>query len=215
MVDIKEIASEVTKRIKRSKPKASVSETEIQEVIRRLRTPRPPSFRYRRKNAKYARDVIKWVEHGQKLLTGRPDAFPPALLFRQERTKPSYEFLTTYLPGLQQLRKVKDILVGMRQQCDVIIEGKVGVHGLAGHNQERAAWEAVDLMERHGLRVASRSENSAFCTVASLLFVAMAGKSSMNSTGIARACRKVAQERNADLAFEQQMNTGTETASKN
>ena len=98
------------------------------------------------------------------------------------------------IAGRQQLRSLKDVLAGMREECDLIIEMKVGAHGNHGHEQQRAAWASGDLMDQHGLKWGYSSESSPFCTVARLLFEAMTGRYDEN---IARACRVVARDRNA------------------
>ena len=82
-----EIVREIVKVIKKARPTAAVDETYIRDAIDRLRTPRDPE--YRKQNANYAKEVIKWIDNGLKLLAGRAGAFPPALLFRGEQTDKS------------------------------------------------------------------------------------------------------------------------------
>ena len=160
--------------------------------------------------------MIKWIDDGLKLLAGRAEAFPPSMLFRQETDEPIISVYDKYgvvIAGRRQLRSLKDVLAGMREECDLIIEMKVGAHGNHGHEQQRAAWASGDLMDQHGLKWGYSSESSPFCTVARLLFEAMTGRYDEN---IARACRDVARDRNFELAFEQWLTTaGTETSPKN
>ena len=199
-----EIVREIVGVIKKELPTAAVDETYIRDEIDRLRTPCNPRGEYRKQNANYAKDVMKWIDDGLKLLAGRADAFPPALLFRQEQTKesiiPIYKEYGMVITDRQQLRSLKDVLAGMREECDRIIEMKVGAHGNLGHEQHRAAWASGDLMDQHGLGWAYSSESSPFCTVARLLFEAMTGR---YDEDIARACRFVAFEHNGDLALDQ------------
>ena len=224
-----EIVREIVKVIKKARPTAAVDETYIRDEVDSLRTPCDPSRIYRKQNANYAKDVIKWIDDGLKLLAGRAEAFPPSMLFRQETDEPiisaryrrylilagfpAHEKYGVVIAGRRQLRSLKDVLAGMREECDLIIEMKVGAHGNHGHEQQRAARASGDLMDQHRLKWGYSSESSPFCTVARLLFEAMTGR---YDESIARACRDVARDRNLQLAFEQWLTTaGTETSPKN
>jgi hypothetical protein len=77
----------------------------------------------------------------------------------------------------------------MQQQCDLIIEGNIGAHGSAGHNQERAAWAAITVMEQYGRPIQPYSSTSVYRTVAALLFQAMTGGQYQD---IERACKVAA-----------------------
>ena len=68
-----EIVREIVKVIKKARPTAAVDETYIRDEIDSLRTPCDPSGKYRKQNANYARDVIKWIDDGLKLLAGRAE----------------------------------------------------------------------------------------------------------------------------------------------
>ena len=82
-MDTNEIVREIAEVIRLGNPAAAGCEVEISDMIGQLQRPHSPAFGYRKNNKKYAADIIKWIEEGQRLLRGRPDTIHPALLFRQ------------------------------------------------------------------------------------------------------------------------------------
>jgi hypothetical protein len=151
----------------------------------------------RKQNKRYAEDIIKWIEDGEKLLAGRPEAFHPASLFRERPILPDQPLIVTRFAG-ECFWFLKDILAHMRQQAKSIIDIGFGAHGNSGQDQKLAAEVAAGLMAEHGLPATYSSENSVYCTVARLCFEAITGRSSENGEDIRRACRVIAQEHAAD-----------------
>jgi hypothetical protein len=195
MTDSKQIAKEIVKQIKRAKPTADLSEAEVLDTVDRWQRP-DLSPGLRKQNKKYAEEVIEWIKTGERLLTPRRDTVRPSYFFSD------WNELLLQKNALVRMRSLKKIFDDMRRQCEWIIEQKIGEHGNAGQEQVRAAWAAVDLMERHGLPLAYSSENSAYRTVARLLFEAMTGRTSKNGADIARACKSVVLEHNEELALD-------------
>jgi hypothetical protein len=188
-MDTNDIAREILMEIRRANPAAAATEEKISDIIKKLRRPRPPYVGYRRQNRKYAEDVIKWIEKGEKLLLEHHDTIHPELLFCQGFNEGSF----VADEDRKRLQQLKDILDSMRRQCSLIVNSKFGKHGNAGQDQERAAWAAAGLIMDAGLPLTYTSESSAYCTVALLLFKAMTGKESGNGSHIMKACRAIAQ----------------------
>jgi hypothetical protein len=225
MVDIKEIAKEIVNRIKTAKPikgarpSAAITETEILAVISALKEPKAPPLQYWEHNKAYVHDILKWIENGQRLLSGRRDAIPPVAFFSRDPTKSNDRILVenVWVPGTtthpffqQQLQSLKNALADMQEQCNRFIQYKIGADRRAEHNKKRAALAAFELLEQHGRRVQPNSPTSAFRQVAGLFFQAMTGSDEYRD--IERPCESVAREWKAIL---KQMNTGTETTFKN
>jgi hypothetical protein len=213
-----EIVTEIVKEIKTANPAAAVDKVYVRDQIDELRKPRDPDFKYQRDNKKYAADIIRWIKDGQRLLAGRPDAFHPDLLFRRAPTKPDWIDLFLMRAGSYEPTRsiLKDLLAGMRKQCDLIIQGKIGAHRSSGEEQERAAWASGKLMDLHALPWAYSSESSVYRKVARLFLEAMTGRTSKNGADIYRACKAVARNRElaAGIAFALLPNTRTEIESK-
>jgi hypothetical protein len=90
MVDIKEIVEEIAKEIKKANPSATISKTLIRDTVDGLRKARLPKFKYRKDNTKYLSDILKWIENGERLLAGRPNALNPAVLFFGAKTEQEF-----------------------------------------------------------------------------------------------------------------------------
>jgi hypothetical protein len=185
MVDIREIAREIVKEIKRAKPFADVSESEIYNRVEKFRAFRLQPV-LRKHSAKYAADIFKWIDEGEKLLISRRRPF---LIYEAQG------------------RRLKDIFADMREQCRR--HRGFGVHGNAGHIQEEAASFASNLLLDHGLPLTYSSETSTFRKIARLFFEARVGTAA-NGADIARACRIIALDWKASARFKQSI--GTETA---
>jgi hypothetical protein len=200
MTDSKKVG-EIVKEIKRANPAANVSEAKVLSTIEFF-SASDVGLGLRKKNKKYAEEVIEWIRAGERLLTCRTDTISPIYLFSNPETKLSVEIA----------------LADMRQHCESILKHKVGEHGNAGREQINAAWFAVELMERYGLPLTYSSETSVYRTVARLIFEAKAGQASESGGDIARACKSVALEYGVRLArgedaFERELDEGTETNS--
>jgi len=137
-MDTNEIVREIAEVIRLGNPAAAGCEVEISDMIGQLQRPHSPAFGYRKNNKKYAADIIKWIEEGQRLLRGRPDTIHPALLFRQMGLHDWGNLL--FFGETKSLQRLIDTLDSIRRHCIVI--GEVGAHGNAGHDQERVPMSA-------------------------------------------------------------------------
>jgi hypothetical protein len=217
MTDPKQIAKEIVKQIKRVKPAADVGE---QEILDRIDTARRKnqSFGSRKRNKEYAKEALDWVKAGQRLLTPRQDTMPPGMLFLNFSAFKIAEQHEVFTDEEKHRPTLEMILTRMQQQCEILINSEIGDHGNAGRLQLQAAYAAIWLMDQYGLPVTYSSETAVYRTVARLLFEAMTGQTSEDGADIARACKKAALERNAELKFEidlalKQANDETETDS--
>jgi len=193
MRSTEEIAAEIVREIR--KENVRVDEARIHNMVDKLTSPSIRDFKCgnRKQNKKYAEDIIKWIEDGEKLLAGRPEAFHPASLFRERPILPDQPLIVTGFAG-ELARFLKDILAHMRQQAKSIIDIRFGAHGNSGQDQKLAAEVAAIFMAEHGLPATYSSENSVYCKVARLCFEAITGRSSENGEDIRRACTVIAQQ---------------------
>jgi hypothetical protein len=194
MRSTEEIAAEIVGEIR--KENVAVDEALIHYMVHGLTTPsiRDSKCGNRKQNKRYAEEVIKWIDDGQRLLAGRPETFDPLSLFREEPIEPDWPPLVVGRSEGKRARSLRAILAGMRRQAKLIIDNKIGAHGNSGQDQKLAAEVAAGLMAEHGLPAAYSSENSVYCKVARLCFEAITGRSSENGEDIRRACRVIAQE---------------------
>ena len=200
MRSTEEIAAEIVGEIR--KENVAVDEARIHNMVDMLTVPsiRDSKCGNRKQNERYAEDIIKWIDDGEKLLAGRPEAFHPDSLFREGRILPDQPLIVTRFAG-ERARLLKDILADLRQQAKSIIDIGFGAHGNSGQDQKLAAEVAAGLMGEHGLPATYSSENSVYCKVARLCFEAITGRSSENGEDIRRACRVIAQQHPAEEAM--------------
>jgi hypothetical protein len=182
-------AIDVAKDISKKMREAAVideSETYFYYVILGLRklAPLAPFRGYRRENTDYAAKLIEWIEQGQVLLAEPVTGIPPGSIF-----------VDAVSLGQPEGRHIQfgAILTQMREQCEWIVQNKIGVHGKSGYQQERAAIIARGLMEKYGLPLAYSSPTSAYRTTARLFFEGMTEETLDGGEDIERACKVVAQ----------------------
>jgi hypothetical protein len=148
----------------------------------------------RKANKAYAREIIRWINEGQKLIAGVPETIFLAL-FCHEQNAPlnspeAMEALTG--PALAKHAKFTAWLANLRARCEWVIQKNIGEHGHAGSVQKQAAIAAINLCEKFGRPLAWSSPTSAYRTVARLLYEAMTGEYDKN---IERACELMASRR--------------------
>jgi hypothetical protein len=194
MRSTEEIAAEIVGEIR--KENVAVDEERIHKIVDMLTLPsiRDSKFGNRKQNKRYAEEVIKWIDDGQRLLDGRQDTFDPSSLFREKPIEPDGPTIVVGWFERERARSLKDILADMRRQAELIIDNEIGAHGNSGQDQKLAAEVAVGFVAGHGLPATYSSENSVYCKVARLCFEAITGRSSENGEDIRRACRVIAQE---------------------
>jgi hypothetical protein len=215
MSNCKQIAKEIVKQIKRANPAADVNESDVLDTIDRA--PRKNrSLGLRKRNKEYFNEALDWIRTGERLLTLRDDdVVHPVFLFVEHSALEIALQYGVVIDDRKHRQALQVILNDMRQNCEILIDSKVGDHGNAGRAQQQAAYAAIWLMERHGLPVTYSSETAVYRVVARLLFEAMTGQTSEDGADIARACKDAALQRNAELKFEIELaaNDGTETDS--
>lgn len=214
MVDIEKVAKQIVDKIKNENPSAAVNVEDVCDDIAMWKKLDALKVIYSEPTAKYVARVLKCIDELQGLLAGRPNAIHPTLLFREERTKHDWQDFLITAERRARMRLFEDIIAGMREQCHLIVDGKIGVHGNSEVNQEHAAYAAASLMVEHRLPLAYSSHTSAYRRCSLLFLEAITGRPPKESTDMRRACERVARTYMADYSDEKQ-NTCTETAPKN
>jgi len=198
MRSTEEIAASIIEEIRNAEPAADVDETVVHGLIKLIHKGTVPRIRgsqfgNRKQNKRYAEQLIKWIEDGQRLLGGCPDTFDPVLLFRKEPIDPD-RTVSVKESAAARARSLKDILSHIPRQATLIKNDEIGAHGNSGQDQILAAEVALALVIAHGLPARYSSENSVYCKVARLCFEAMTGRHSENGKDIRRACKHIATE---------------------
>ena len=145
-----------------------------------------PAAGNRRANAKLARELLKWIAHGESLF----DRFGGAglvMLFAPPGpidTPDNLELATRQAQGW------RDMWIDtLRARCEWIIRAGIGEHGHVDHMQRTAAIAAADLCRKASKPLHWASPVSSFRIVASLMFEAMTGQPNAE---LQRACEFVA-----------------------
>jgi hypothetical protein len=166
----------------------------------------PPLTGNRAVNKKYAKKLRNQIDDLEATLKAVPEGFPLEFLFAPERFL-SLLFLAQFPAGegatvqidpkeigtfaeqaeTRHARLAED-LAKLRVQCDRIVDLRLGEHGSAGYQQERAAIASREVMERCGLPLTC-SPTSAYCRVASLFFEEMTGAYNVD---LRRECERMA-----------------------
>jgi hypothetical protein len=191
----KDIARRIIAAIKEAKPDATVSEAEVCDTIDWLKKAHSPLFKYRDPNKEYAADWIKCIDKMLSLMNGRPDAIKPHQLFRPSIRTMNKGGFPTLTDGSENIRHLQNFLSELRDQCQWVIDSKIGVHRNYGYDQEQAAWAAAGLLGKHELLLTYSSDTNVFRVVAGLLYEAKSGHDSKDGVDIRRACQAVIQRR--------------------
>jgi len=148
-----------------------------------------PMVGNQRRNAKYAKRVLKQIDELEKLFANPPDGAMLEMLFASKQTAPvnSPERLKAVAWEARAWRE--DWLGSLRTRCEWIIADKIGDSGNVGNKQRKAAIAARGLCKMAGKPLAWSSPTSAYRKVASLLYEAMTGEVDQ----LERACEWVAE----------------------
>jgi hypothetical protein len=151
----------------------------------------PPMKGNRKVNLKYARQVLQWIGAGQGLFADMPEPFLPFLFgLKQDGPVNSPERLEALVrPAQSEYAIFTAWLANLQASCEWIIQEKIGEHGRAGYQQERAAVAAARLCERFGRTLAWSSPLSSYRIVTGLLYEAMTGEPDRD---LERACKTIA-----------------------
>jgi hypothetical protein len=155
----------------------------------------------RKQSEDYAKRLLKWIDEGENLFS-----HPPA----------QFNWLTLFAPGQRGQRDAAEAIkqknwgrvwalskkadsrwdalraewAELRISCEWVIDNRVGQHGGAGYQQERAAIASRVLMRRCGLPIiVDREANSTYCRAASVFYEEMTGQQEKD---LRRACEAVA-----------------------
>jgi len=155
----------------------------------------PAMIGNRRRNAQYARRVLKWIDEGEKLFSAPPDGAILEMLFVSRQADPvdSVERLES-LEWEARTRR-QDWLISLRSRCEGIIAAEIGESGSTGQLQRKAAIAARGLCRMAGKPLEWSSLTSAYRRTASLLFEAMTGEYDRE---LERACEWVVAKAGTD-----------------
>ena len=139
-----------------------------------------PMVGNQRRNAQYARKVLKRINELEKLFEDPPDGAVLEMLFASRQSlqslpaNPSVERLEAVAWEARAWRQ--DWLISLRSRCEWIIADRIGDSGNVGNKQRKAAIAARGLCKMAGKPLAWSSPTSAYRKVASLLYEAMTGE---------------------------------------
>ena len=135
-----------------------------------------PMVGNQRRNAKYAKRVLKQIDELEKLFANPPDGAMLEMLFASKQTAPvnSPERLEAVAWEARAWRQ--DWLISLRSRCEWIIADKIGEPATVGNKQRKAAIAARGLCKMASKPLAWSSPTSAYRRTAGLLFEAMTGE---------------------------------------
>ena len=153
-------------------------ETTARELVRVARDlkDRSPMVGNQRRNAQYAKRVLKQIDELEKLFANPPDGAVLEILFAPRQTAPVNSLERFEAVAWEAKAWRQDWLISLRSRCEWIIADRIGESGKVGSKQRKAAIVAKNLCQKAGKPLAWSSSTSAYRLVASYFYEAMTGE---------------------------------------
>jgi hypothetical protein len=129
-----------------------------------------------RRNAQYAKRVLKQIDELEKLFANPPDGAVLEILFAPRQTAPVNSLERFEAVAWEAKAWRQDWLISLRSRCEWIIADRIGESGKVGSKQRKAAIVAKNLCQKAGKPLAWSSSTSAYRLVASYFYEAMTGE---------------------------------------
>jgi len=153
-------------------------ETTARELVRVARDlkDRSPMVGNQRRNAQYAKRVLKQIDELEKLFANPPDGAVLEILFAPRQTAPVNSLERFEAVAWEAKAWRQDWLISLRSRCEWIVADRIGESGKVGSKQRKAAIVAKNLCQKAGKPLAWSSSTSAYRLVASYFYEAMTGE---------------------------------------